>query len=604
MGYRAKFFEDHPASLRGKFNPCAQIINTSFAEGATTTMRQQIGKLQKAGIVAVRDNELDLRADLQTSLVNATNRKNAIRTHLTELVSELTNAGIYWMPTLCHWAWGLDQDAGVRAAMPVGYPMFGATSLYNTLYGQATDFWSTSTSKHHARYVLAQLAIFGDGGTYAGAAGAKPGANRTTALGGDALVDAIWAYWETEIPQFLDDIGWNMNKFIWLQFLNGPENSGELTLETFWPNGYFGASSTSDFKQQTANTIGRNCGVHVPHITANPNPEANAAARDDLMHERAEWAAKRLSDIIYGNINATNVLLYQSVHWYFEGQWRPRFVGKYNSTIATEIGISRRFDTERQATDDRIDANDDFDADESYWIQAKTGKQIIVSLDGGRTTATATMDATGAQLKTALTSLSMMGDVSTAGLYAGGEDDITVERQQGPSDDGVVNSIETQFLSAGGHATLGYHVRFGVRSSTTSFPGNIVTDWSKSKQRRGPKLTLHNTPAADAILFQWMRGGEVDRGQGMLDFTKYLLNLGFKTIFIHAPIDSRTTDPSIWVYGDSGTAGTYEAWRAASPATRKRQRHVAGPMHEDEPRYHRFFFGGQFGRLLQSRNVS
>src|SRR5688500_17575055 len=115
MAYPARFFEDHPAALRGKFNAGAQILNQSFADSNVSMMRQQIGKLQKAGIVAVRDNELDQRCDFLADEATANARSPVIRTHIAQLVTELTNAGIYYMPSLYHWLYGLDRDATIQA---------------------------------------------------------------------------------------------------------------------------------------------------------------------------------------------------------------------------------------------------------------------------------------------------------------------------------------------------------------------------------------------------------------------------------------------------------------------------------------------------------
>lgn len=94
MAYPSPVFEQEPEELRGRFYGWAQIINTSFAEGAVTKMRSQIGKCQMAKLRCIRDNELDLRADFQATEAAAVTRVGTIRTHIAQEVTELSNAGI------------------------------------------------------------------------------------------------------------------------------------------------------------------------------------------------------------------------------------------------------------------------------------------------------------------------------------------------------------------------------------------------------------------------------------------------------------------------------------------------------------------------------
>lgn len=601
MAYPVAVFEQEPSELRGRYYGGAQIINSSFAEGSLGKLREQVGICQRARLRFIRDNELNLRADFQSSEANADARAATVITHIAQEVTELSNADIWFMPSLAHWLYGLDRAAAVVAAMPVAYPMWDMAdgpSLYKSM-GVATTAKQVDAAgwphadlrgnQHKVRAQLWNIAIFGDGGTYAGSAGAKPGPNRTTALGGDPLIDAIWAQGVSGTIAFLTAIGYGgAGKKIWLQFMNGPENSESLTIENFWDAGYFG-NVVSDLKQAAGAAIATLCNVVAPTTAT----EGSAAARDTLYHQRMEWAVERMMAEIEAAFPAAanDVVLYQSMHEY-PRKWRERFVGKYDSEIIDECNFTRLYSETRDGSNVNRDTNyldDDFDQDRFFYIRVKAGVQAVLSTNGGLNTVTVAANATQAQMLAALKTLPGFGD----GDEAIG-DDVTVELHQGPGgSDTSLRDIGTQYDAAGGYATYGYHVRMGAISGASN---------SKSKLKEyGINITSH-VPIADAdhcTIFSWMPGGSADRGPGLRDWAKYKISRGVRVICPHAPVFSGTYADANWVYGPISTAGTYENARVA--AGRARLGHVAGPMMEDEPYYHQWFWY-EFGKMMEEQN--
>lgn len=594
--YPAKIFRDRPVEFDGKVVAAAQLLHKPFSDGHFSDvdlrrMRKEIGQVQEARLRAIRCNELDGSADYQANLGAATTRSAYLREKMGVLVEELSNAGIYFMPCLFDWQWGLDQNAAVRAAMPVGYPMFGVTSLYASLIGQTTDAFG-AIDKGTVRRFLINLAVFGDGGTYQSAnSGLKPGANRTTAMGmgGDALINAIWNFIAADCASFLTDLGWGTpGHLIWPQMMNGPENPSELTLDVFLPFGYF-ANSTVDLKQSAGNAIAALCGVHAPRFGFGANQEASAEARDQLYHQRKEWAAKILSDICYGNIDSDNVLLYRSMHSYRQGTFDSRLAGDpiTSDGIYTEVGISARFLTEhRTAANGDRDASvlsKDYDADHVFWIEARQGVSLVLSTNGGRNTVTVAANASAAQLRAALLTLPGIGESTD---YGG---DLTVEFIHDPAVRGRMPY--TRFTDPAGIPFYGYHVRLGGI-------GTSVQD-SKSKRKRGVDITSSQS-TDDVRIWQWVKGGVVDRGPGLKKKIRFLVEeCGAEIIFLHAPLDTRGWDERYWSYGLRTDPDSYEAARIA--AGRYRLDLSGWAMCDNEPEAHEFFWNW-FGRYCESRN--
>lgn len=559
MAYPALIFADTPPELAGKIISIPQVLGRTIGYGGTIqVMRQKIGMLQEWGVSAIRDNEMDGAADYAANLAAAQTLSTSYRAHLGTLIRELTKAGIYYMPTWFYDQWGLDQDATVRAAMPVGYPMQGATSLYNS-FGHGAGVGWTATAKTAVRHFLIALWLYGDGGTLTyGTAGAKPGANRTTALGlgGDALIDAIGTFMLADTAAFATVLGWGSvdGLKLWSQMGNGPENPSELTMETFMASGYFG-NSLRDTKQQAANDVGRLCGVHFPHFgLTNSNPEASAAARDTLYHERRQWGCKILSDLLYGDQAAANLILEQSVHMYWQGSAsdQPRCVGNFQkvggSKIITETMISRKWNNEPRILNSppgtnprRNSTNVGDDADEVVTISVPLGVALKISSNGGETIETVVANATDAQVLAAVMNLPGVGDTGEWGS------DVAVDWISA-----AAREYWTQKIDAAGVQMYQYRIRMG------GVNGPDLADNSKSKMKKGPLITVHN-PAVDGVyVWRWRRGGQVDRGPAIRAWIKFLVEeWGFEAIGLHMLSDSRgpATTMQDWTVAADGSFG-------------------------------------------------
>lgn len=521
-------------------------------------LRQQVGICKEWNLHAIRDNELDGSADYESNKANAIIRKGVIRTHLATLVEELSAAGIYYMPSMFYDLWGLDQDAAVRAAMPGDFPMFGADSLYKELLGINGEPFGVIAATA-VRAFLINIATYCDGGSFTlGDAGPKPGPNRVETDNGADLIDAIWDFATTNETNFLQQIGWMQEGIkIWLQNGNGPEDPAEMTLATFMESGYFG-DSKKDLKQPEGIKVAEDCGMFVPTAGS----EGSAAARDALFFARKQWRSKLISHLAFGDQNPDNVILEQSCHWYWQGtaSWQPRLIGNYQCKDIGEMGFSRQFVGEPRSgfhatTNPKRQSVSEFDdADEKVFICVPTGVALVLSANGGETTVTVAANASSTTLKNALLTLPGIGDTGQTGS------DLSVNWVTAA---GI--TMHSQFMNPAGVSLYQYLVQFGDTAST-ALAGN-----SKSKMKKGPKITVHNDPEDGVVVFRWNRGGDVDRGPEMRAFTKYLIDeLGFEVIGPHSPLDSRGPD-----------ADGMDSWTAAP---------------DDEPGYNKFMLDADRAR--------
>lgn len=611
MAYRSLIFRAHPPEFDegvqagGAYNgvcmhtPWFQIHIANFDQ-QLATMREEIGMLQEAHIDGVRCNHADTIADYQADAGSAAARSVLLRNHYGVFATELTNAGMWLMVSLLDRMWGLDRDATVRAALDAAGPaMFGANpSLYWFTEGITDD--SFGDARDNTRRWLLNAWMFGDGGTLTyGTAGAKPGPNASGPLA-DALHDAIGTWVIANVTDFLTRMGWvfgggAQTKNIWLQAFNGDEFSRSLTIDPWWPQA-FSYFSDGKYNMKNPNVItyinANFSDLYMPQIDAT---YTTLAALDSIYHQRAEWAVKVLSDIAYGNQNATNVILDQCRHKYWDGQHQPRSVGNPASDKMTETNNGRRFDpfTEpRSGTNPNRSTdqgNDDEDMDEAFWIQVLGGTAVELYMEGEPDfKVTLPSNANSTQVRDTLLALPGIGDLEPF------VDEIraTIEKQWT-----LRTPIHTYFDNPPtGLVVNGYHVRMGHILDPATGAASTTTN-SKSKARKFLRIRSDDP---EVVIHQVIRGGEVDRGPSLIWSVKQSIEVeGARLVCYHTPIDPEST---FFAAADGSTINQwipalYEAWRAG--AGKPRKVHDAGPMFLDEPLHWKFCFK-QFGRLVKS----
>lgn len=588
-------FKNLPDDLIDRYVPGAQINALAFDQ-QPRTMNEEIGIVQEWNLRMIRDNRLDVSADFKTSLAAQQAASIARRDHTGNWAEQLSSKNIRLVLTLLDRAWGLDRDPGVRAALvALGYPMNGATSIYNSLgYGTGDAF---GTDRSNARRFLIDLAICANGGTYsAGASGLKP----APAGPGDlwnAVIDAVWIWMQDFIADWKARVGFG-SALIIPQLMNGPESSKDLSIDPVWPHnggGYFN-DIVRDLKQPSgralANLMGNLDGGDVM-------PTGTPAEIDAKIAANYEWAARVVAHLLYGRIDPDDVLNTDSVHWYRQGQYRPRFCGNPFQSMVGEFGFSKRFTELRNlgaGTDrDSLSAgsdlgDDDYDADKTVFLLVPRDLPWVLQL--GRNTVAVPANANTAQIKAAVNAL--------PGVYpeqAGVAQDMTIEFQ-------INNGVPiTTLLDSppNGFACNGYHIRFGKAISSSSN--------SQSKMKPNQRLT---SPTPGVQIYSHMDGGQIDRGPALRQFARDLVGHGFKQLIYHTPIDPRGTnlweanDGStirLWTPGPRTTPGTYEHWRTGGTGESYRTRNVhdGGPFMEDEPEHYRFM--SWFGRYVNGLNA-
>lgn len=592
----ASLFKNLPDELAQKYCAGAQIQALAFDQ-QLRTMNEEIGIVQEWNLKYLRANAFDVTADFKTTLEAQQAASIARRDHTGNWAEQLSSKGIFTVLTLLDRAWGLDRDPAVRAALvALGYPMNGATSVYQSLgYGTGDAF---GTDRSNARRWLIDAAICTNGGTYsAGASGLKPAPAGPGPLWDD-FIDAVWAWIEAFIIDWKARVGFPGNTMIIPQLMNGPESSRDLSMDPVWPHnggGYFN-NIARDLKQPLGTAL-------VNAISAgaggNAMPTGTPAEIDAKVSANYAWASKVIAHLLYGRIDASDVLNVESVHWYRQGQYRPRFCGNPFQTFVGEFGFSRRFTELRNlgAGSDRDSlsagsdlGDDDYDADPAAFILAPRDLPWVLQL--GRNTVNVPANANSTQIRAAINAL--------PGVYpeqAGVAQDMTIEFQ-------INNGVPiTTLLDSppDGIACNGYHIRFGKAISSSSD--------SQSKKKPNQRLT---SPTAGVQVYSHMEGGQIDRGPALRQFVRDLVGHGFKQLTYHTPIDPRgsnlweANDGStikLWTRGPRTTPGTYEHWRTGGTGEvyRTRNVHDGGPFFEDEEGHYKFMWA--FGRYMSGLNT-
>lgn len=577
VNYLTPTFQQLPTALLDKYVPGISCSLANFDQQAATRSLQ-IGEVQDWGMKVVRCNDHDSSCDYEVNLATAKATSAAMLDHEGTLIEEFSSKGIYWMAAglfdrLCTATLGpIDRDSTIRSLFSaIGFPINGSGGLYEYLGMGTGDAWETDRA--NARRVIYNIALMHEWAGSLGTGPVKPGSARGSAEV-HALIAGIFDYMDSMMDDYIARTGIDdPSKLVIVQPMNGPESSRELTVNPWYPYvtpfGYFGQSKV-DLKQEPFLNAWKTAtgDDFYPGITAGDSTDTV----DTLAFAAYEWFFGWVSEKIYGNRNASNVLLTDAIHQYREGQNEPRFAGNPASKVVTEFGIGRRFTDARSNATERPSAENSnsyyYDADDSWWIGVPTGQAWVIGYGAPGTGPTANIAANSPKetVRTALESLP--GITGT---------DLVVEHHWNNT-----KPIISYYDNPAGVAMYGYHIRIGQHGATDS----------KSKFKRSPARLW--SPTAAVTFYHHMKGGQVDRGPALREMVRDMVRLGRKMLIYHDPYDARML--RMWqdndgstrlVRGAANVAGTHEWFRAgnhpSATGAKSRSLHMAAPFMIDEP---------------------